>query len=82
MQVLTVSRVKMFDQFDPKWLYIICVMMLEIGSAVCSAAPLMNALINGRAVAGLDGAGMYLGVVMFISPFMSETERPGIFWDA
>ncbi|MCJ1246728.1 hypothetical protein MMC30_003937 [Trapelia coarctata] len=70
---------KMFGQFDPKWLYIICVAMFEVGSALCGAAPSMDALIVGRAIAGLGGAGMYLGVVMLISLFTTPTERPAYF---
>lgn len=66
----------MFGIFDPKWLYIMCVAMFEVGSAVCGAAPSMNALIIGRAIAGLGGAGMYLGVVMLLSIFTTPTERP------
>lgn len=70
---------KMYGQFDPKWLYIFCVTGFEVGSAVCGAAPSMNALIVGRAVAGLAGAGMYLGVVMLLSIFTTPTERPTYF---
>lgn len=70
---------KMYGQFDPKWLYIFCVLAFEIGSAVCGAAPSMNALIIGRAIAGLGGAGMYLGVVMLLSIFTTESERPTYF---
>lgn len=69
----------MFGIFDPKWLYIICVAMFEVGSALCGAAPSMNALIVGRAIAGLGGAGMYLGVVMLLSIFTTPTERPTYF---
>lgn len=70
---------KMYGQFNPKWLYIICVTGFEIGSAVCGAAPSMNALIIGRAIAGLAGAGMYLGVIMLLSIFTTPTERPAYF---
>ena len=66
----------MYGQFDPKWLYILCVTGFEVGSAVCGAAPSMNALIIGRAIAGLAGAGMYLGVTMLLSIFTTEQERP------
>ena len=69
----------MYGQFDPKWLYIYCVLGFEVGSAVCGAAPSMNALIIGRAIAGLGGAGMYLGVVLLLSVFTTETERPNYF---
>ena len=69
----------MYGQFDPKWLYIICVAGFELGSAVCGAAPSMNALIIGRAIAGFGGAGMYLGVIMLLSIFTTTTERPNYF---
>lgn len=39
----------------------------------------MNALIIGRAIAGLAGAGMYLGVIMLLSIFTTPTERPAYF---
>ncbi|KAL8645114.1 MAG: hypothetical protein Q9210_006888, partial [Variospora velana] len=70
---------KVYGQFDPKWLYIFCVLGFEVGSAVCGAAPSMNALIIGRAVAGLTGAGMYLGVIMLLSIFTTPKERPAYF---
>ena len=35
--------------------------MFEAGSALCGAAPGMDALIVGRVWAGAGGAGMYLG---------------------
>lgn len=72
-------RAKMYGQFDPKWLYIWSVLGFEVGSAVCGAAPSMNALIIGRAIAGLAGAGMYLGVVMLLSTLTTESERPNYF---
>ena len=39
----------------------------------------MNALIVGRAVAGLAGAGMYIGVIMLLSIFTTPSERPAYF---
>jgi len=44
---------KAYGIFNAKWLYIISVFIFEVGSAVCGAAPNMDALIVGRAVAGL-----------------------------
>ena len=35
--------------------------LFEVGSAICGAAPTMDALIVGRVLAGIGGAGMYLG---------------------
>jgi MFS family permease len=47
--------------FEIKYLFIGSVVAFEAGSAVCGAAPTMNAMIFGRVIAGIGGAGMYLG---------------------
>lgn len=52
------------------------VILFETGSAICGAAPNMNALIVGRAICGLGGAGMYTGVMVLLTVNTSETERP------
>lgn len=68
-------RGRIYGQFNPKWVYVLCVATFEIGSTICGAAPNMNALIIGRALAGLGGGGMYLGVMMMLSLFTSPLER-------
>lgn len=50
---------KVFGQFNAKWTYIFCVALFEIGSAVCGAAPTMDALIVGRAICGVGGQFSY-----------------------
>ncbi|RAH71715.1 putative MFS drug efflux transporter [Aspergillus aculeatinus CBS 121060] len=67
---------RVYGQFNPKWIYVLCVGVFEVGSAVCGAAPNMDCLIVGRAIAGLGGGGMYLGVMMMLSIFTTPTERP------
>lgn len=52
---------KSFSQFNVKWLTIGSVFIFEVGSAVCGSAPTSNALVVGRVIAGMGGAGMYLG---------------------
>jgi MFS family permease len=52
-----------YGLFNVKVLIISSFLMFEIGSAVCGAAPTSNALIVGRVIAGMGGAGMYLGLV-------------------
>lgn len=51
----------MYGLFNVKWVYLCSVFMFEVGSALCGAAPNMNALIVGRVIAGIGGAGTYLG---------------------
>lgn len=57
------DRGQMYGQCNTKWLYISCILIFEIGSAICGAAPSMTALIVGRAICGLGGTGMYTGVL-------------------
>ncbi|EHK98769.1 putative HC-toxin efflux carrier TOXA [Glarea lozoyensis 74030] len=67
---------KIFGQFNAKWMYIFCVFLFELGSAVCGAAPTMDALIIGRAICGVGGAGMYVGVMTLLSVTTTLHERP------
>ncbi|KAJ5664907.1 uncharacterized protein N7477_007355 [Penicillium maclennaniae] len=77
---------KLFGIFSAKWLYLTSVVLFEAGSALCGAAPSMNAFIVGRALAGLGGAGMYLGCITLLSLTTSVRQRPnymaltGITW--
>jgi MFS family permease len=50
-----------YGLFELKTLVISSIILFEIGSAICGAAPTMNAIIVGRVIAGVGGAGMYLG---------------------
>lgn len=52
---------KAFGTFDAKWVFLSCLTMFAAASALCGAAPSMNAIIVGRVWAGAGGAGMYLG---------------------
>ncbi|KZF22064.1 MFS general substrate transporter [Xylona heveae TC161] len=79
---------QVFGQFNAKWLYIGNLTLFEIGSAVCGAAPTMNALIVGRAIAGVGGVGTYIGVMTLLSINTTVKERPayigltGLTWGA
>ncbi|KAF7183034.1 hypothetical protein CNMCM7691_002869 [Aspergillus felis] len=67
---------KVFGQFNGKWTYILSVFVFEVGSAVCGAAPNMNALIIGRAICGVSGSGMYVGLMTLLAATTTIHERP------
>ena len=67
---------RLYSQLQPKWLYIGSVVLFEAGSVVCGAAPSMDALIVGRALCGLGGMGMYLGVMALLAYTTTIEERP------
>jgi len=50
-----------YGLFNMKALMLSSIAVFEVGSALCGAAPTSNALIAGRVIAGMGGAGMYLG---------------------
>lgn len=67
---------KLYGTFEIKWLLVTCVVFFEAGSALCGAAPTMEALILGRVIAGMGGAGNYLGALNYIGVFCDEKKRP------
>ncbi|KAK9312634.1 major facilitator superfamily domain-containing protein [Lipomyces starkeyi] len=69
---------KAYAIFDTKWLFIGCLTMFAAGSALCGAAPSMNAMIVGRVWAGAGGAGMYLGTLNLAST--TTTPREAAFY--
>ncbi|KAL4796328.1 major facilitator superfamily domain-containing protein [Aspergillus venezuelensis] len=87
-QVVDTFGSKTYAQLNAKWLYLLRVVLFEVGSAMCGAAPTMNVLIGGRALAGLGGAGLYVGVMTQLSVNTTKHERPmyigmpGLAWGA
>ncbi|KAI9677145.1 MAG: hypothetical protein M1829_002719 [Trizodia sp. TS-e1964] len=79
---------KIYGQFNAKYLYLLTVFLFEAGSAICGAAPSMDALIIGRAICGIGGSGMYVGVMTLLSVTTTPHERPqyigltGLTWGA
>ncbi|KAJ5914244.1 efflux pump antibiotic resistance protein [Penicillium tannophilum] len=65
-----------YGHFNNKALFLASVVIFEVGSAVCGAAPTMNALIVGRAICGIGGMGIYLGTVNMVSALTTEAQRP------
>jgi MFS family permease len=53
-----------------------CILVFEVGSAVCGAAPTSTALIIGRAVTGLGFAGLFSGTVVVIVYTIPLQKRP------
>src|ERR1700737_3918456 len=70
---------KFYSLFNSKWLYIASIITFETGSTICGAAPNMDSLIVGRAIAGIGGIGMYQGVLAIIGANTTDKERPTYF---
>ena len=58
---------KAFNYFDTKRTYLLSIFVFELGNLVAGAAPNSPALIAGRAIAGIGGAGIITGAFTIIS---------------
>ncbi|KAI0529974.1 major facilitator superfamily transporter [Xylaria digitata] len=67
---------KLYAKFDAKWVYVVSILIFLAASALCGAAPNMDAIIVGRVILGVAGSGMYCGILTFLSALTDEAERP------
>ena len=67
---------KLYTYFSLKWIYLSCLFIFEVGSAVCGSAPNSTALIIGRAVAGLGCAGLFSGALLIVANTVPLHKRP------
>ncbi|KAJ5249280.1 hypothetical protein N7468_000731 [Penicillium chermesinum] len=73
---------KLYGYFPIKWVFLAGVVIFEIGSAICGAAPSSVAFIIGRAIAGLGASGIFQGAMVIIAYSVDPRKRPmynGIF---
>ncbi|KAL3300166.1 major facilitator superfamily transporter [Colletotrichum asianum] len=67
---------KLFTFFSIKWFYLLAIALFELGSLVCGTAPSSIALIVGRAIAGIGGAGIYVGSLIILTYSVPLEKRP------
>lgn len=67
---------KLYTFFSIKWVYITAMLIFELGSVVCGAAPNSTALIIGRAVAGVGAAGIFSGALVIVAYTVPLVKRP------
>ena len=67
---------KAYGVFNMKNIYIFNIILFQVGSALCGAAPRMDVLVVGRVIAGVGGSGMYSGTLTYVSVLTTAKERP------
>lgn len=67
---------KAYRSFNLKWTFTLTVAIFELGSLICGVAPNANALIVGRAVAGLGAAGLSTGSTVIFAFCVEPAKRP------
>ncbi|KAF3361336.1 hypothetical protein VdG1_00945 [Verticillium dahliae VDG1] len=73
---------KIYTFFSVKFNFLSAILLFEIGSAICGAAPNSVSFIFGRAIAGLGSAGIMSGTLVIIVYAIPLRKRPmyqGIF---
>ncbi|KAL7937365.1 MFS general substrate transporter [Trichoderma chlorosporum] len=67
---------KVYKYFPLKASFLISIFIFELGSVICGAAPNAEALITGRAIAGLGAAGLGAGAYTIIAFAAPPKKRP------
>ncbi|KAJ5162781.1 uncharacterized protein N7500_004611 [Penicillium coprophilum] len=67
---------KVYTFYSTKTIFLIAVLIFEVGSAVCGGAPNSKAFIVGRAIAGIGSAGIFSGASVIIAQIVPLEKRP------
>lgn len=67
---------RLYTFYSTKTLFLVAVVVFEVGSALCGAAPNSNAFIVGRAIAGTGSAGIFNGSTVIVSQVIPLQKRP------
>jgi hypothetical protein len=67
---------RIYRFYDLRKTFLTCILLFEVGSAICGAAPSSLAFIVGRAIAGIGSAGIMTGSMMTIIPLVPLHKRP------
>jgi MFS family permease len=67
---------RIYTFWSPKPVFLAAILIFEIGSAVCGAAPSSVAFIVGRSIAGLGSAGIMNGAIIITMHTVPLAKRP------
>ncbi|KAB8254917.1 major facilitator superfamily domain-containing protein [Aspergillus pseudonomiae] len=67
---------RIYTFYSPKWVFLSAILLFEIGSVICGAAPSSTAFIVGRSIAGIGASGLMSGSVVIIVYIAPLHKRP------
>lgn len=67
---------KIYTFYPIKWVFLASILLFEMGSTVCGAAPTSTGFIVGRAIAGVGAAGIFAGSIVCIVHAVPLEKRP------
>lgn len=76
LSLLLLHKLTSQTYFSSKWTFIIIIVIFEIGSILCAAAPTSIAFIIGRAIAGIGCAGIATGGQVLFVDLLPLEKRP------
>ncbi|KAF2173022.1 hypothetical protein M409DRAFT_62654 [Zasmidium cellare ATCC 36951] len=65
-----------YSLLSTKWTFLSTILIFEVASIICGAAPNSIALIIGRAIAGIGSAGIFGGAFIIIAESTPLSKRP------
>ncbi|KAF7861434.1 hypothetical protein EAF04_007999 [Stromatinia cepivora] len=66
----------LYKFFNAKYVYLVSIVIFEVGSILCAAAPSSSVFILGRAISGLGAAGLYQGALGIVGYTVILEKRP------
>ncbi|KAJ5358444.1 uncharacterized protein N7496_010857 [Penicillium cataractarum] len=67
---------KVYTFYSTKTIFLLAILIFEVGSALCGGAPNSKAFIVGRAIAGIGSAGIFSGATVIIAQIVPLAKRP------
>jgi MFS family permease len=65
-----------YTYYSTKSVFLVAILVFEVGSALCGGAPNSNAFIVGRAIAGIGSAGIFSGATVIVAQIVPLAKRP------
>ncbi|KAJ4481144.1 major facilitator superfamily domain-containing protein [Lentinula aciculospora] len=67
---------KVYNMFNTKYVYILAIIIFEVGSIIGASAPQSSVLVIGRAVAGVGATTVFAGGMAIVTNIFPEDQRP------
>jgi len=67
---------RIYTFYNTKTVCLLSIVIFEVGSVICGAAPSSTAFIIGRAIAGIGSASIYSGTTVIITQIIPLQKRP------
>ncbi|GAP83929.1 putative MFS transporter [Rosellinia necatrix] len=67
---------KLYTMYSVKWVFLVGVLLFELGSVIAGVSPSSAVLIAGRTVSGAGAAGIFAGAIILIAMSVPLRRRP------